>query len=143
MAIPQIEASVKDLVQYIFIDNKHDNKVLMNLPQGESGIRNNHDLFVFFVDLLCKGLVMLYGNADNKVPLETLTTEQLGYVTHKLRNAAIDLKVTTREVVSPDGNPVLMKPCIYKGDTEELNSYSLRLVTQNIEYNIQFELLRI
>ena len=143
MVTAEVDASLNELVRYIFIDNKQDNIVYMNLPYGESGIRDNHDLFVFFVDLLCKGLVMLYGNEDNKVPIDTLTQQQLAYVTAKLKNAGIDLKVMQKEIVTINRNPILVKPRIYKGDDDTLDSYNLRIVSNNIEYTIAFALLRI
>lgn len=138
----EVEASVKELVQYIFQDNRNDSKIYMNLPFGETGIRDTHDLFTFFVDLLCKGLVLLFGDEQNKVALEKLNYHQISLVKHKLMNAGIELDITMSEVLPMDHN-VLIRPCIFKGDGDNLDDYSLRLVSKNIEYTIKFKLLRI
>lgn len=142
----EVEASLAELVRYIFIENKTDAKVYMNIPYGEHGIRDNHDLFVFCLDLLCKGLVLLYGDEQNKVPIDSLSQEQLAFVTRKLLNAGILLKVETQEIITPQPeclHSLAIKPRIYKGDGNDLTSYKMLLVSKRIEYAIQFELTRI
>jgi len=139
----EVETSLQGFVKFIFIENTSDAKVYMNLPQGDQGIRDNHDLFVFCTDLLCKGLVLLYGNEENRVPIDSLTSEQLQYVKTKLLNAGIDLKVDIKQIVSMVSESPNVKPCIVKGDGEDLSSYKLRLVSKNFEYTIQFDLVRI
>ena len=137
------EANLRQLVQFIFVDNVRDSLVQLNLPNGENGIRDNHDLFVFFMDLLCKGLVMLYGGEDNKVPLESVTHEQLVYVTRKLKNAGIALSVDIKHVETHDGTKLTLPPCILKGETGELSDYKMRLVSSNVEYTIKFAIERL
>lgn len=139
----EVEASLAELVRYMFIENKTDTKVYMNIPYGEHGIRDNHDLFVFCLDLLCKGLVLLYGDEQNKVPIDSLSQDQLAYVTMKLLNAGILLKVETKEIITPQPDSLAIKPRIYKADGNELTSYKMLLVSKGIEYTIQFELTRI
>lgn len=140
----QVEATLHDLVEFMFLHNKNNTKVLLNLPYGEDAIRNNHDLFVFLLDMLCKGLVLLYGDQDRKVPIESLTQEQLAHVTQKLKNAGIILKVDIIPIEMVDGATIMsMKPSIYKGATEELKDYKMRLISKSVEYTIRFELARV
>jgi len=139
----QVEASLQDLVNFMFVENKHNSKIYLNLPSGEDGIRDNHDLFVFLLDLLCKGLVTLYSDTDKKVALDSLTTEQLTYITKKMMNAGIKLLVSTRELIDIPGHTTPIRPGIYKDSGDNLTDYSMRIVSKNLEYTIQFELVRI
>jgi hypothetical protein len=137
----EIEASVQELVEVIFLKNRDDSKIYMNLPYGESGIRNTHDLFIFLIDLLSKGLVLLYGDENKSVTLDCLNFENLNYVKRKLLNAGIQLDIQTKEAINM-GVPV--RPCIIKSDdNDELENYCLRLVSQHMEYNVSFKLIRI
>lgn len=146
--VQHVEATLEALVEYLFLNNKNDSKVFLNIPYGDDGVRNNHDLFMFFVDMLIKGLVLLYGNEERKVPLDNLTREQLEYVQQKMKNAGVELKVNIAPVVIPPESeappqPLNLRPCIIKGETDELMDYKLRVVSNNIEYTIQFELNRL
>lgn len=138
----EIEASVQELVELIFLKNRDDSKIYMNLPYGESGIRNTHDLFIFLIDLLSKGLVLLYGNENKTVSLECLNFENLSHVKKKLLNAGIQLDIQTKEAINM-GVPI--RPCIIKDgdDNDDLKNYYLRLVSQHMEYNVSFKLVRI
>lgn len=139
----QVETSLHELVNFMFIENKHNSKIYLDLPSGEDGIRDNHDMFTFLLDLLCKGLVTLYGDSDKKIALDNLTSDQMAYVTKKLLNAGVKLHVTTKELIDIPGNSVLVRPGIFKEAGNDLIDYSLRLVSKNTEYTLKFELVRI
>lgn len=156
-----VEATLQGLVEYLFVGNKTDAKVYLNLPQGDDGIRNNHDLFMFFVDLLCKGMVFLYGNEDRKLSLDKLTPEQLEFIKKKLRNAGVELRVNIAPVdfLDPTNQhqEAYIKPCIVKNNNSEcsqgsqgsqdsqdnLEDYVLRIVSNKVEYSISFALVRL
>ena len=127
----------------MFLDNKFDTRISLNLPGGETGIRNNHDLFIFLLDLLCKGIVLLYGDADHRVPIDALTQEQLAYLTKKMANAGIVLTVDIVPISTIINDVVAVKPCIIKGANDELHEYKMRIVSKNIEYTIRFSLRRV
>lgn len=137
-----VESTLQGLVEFLFLNNKNNTKVYLNLPSGEDGIRNNHDLFVFLVDLLCKGIVLLYGDDQKRVPIETMTEEQTEYIISKLKNAGILMTVNVQQIETADNMTISMKPAIYKGETDELEDYRLRLISKNIEYTIKFEIMR-
>lgn len=136
----QMEATMSGLVEYVF-RNEKNTKIYLNLPFGEEGIRNDHDLFLFFVDLLCKGLVLLYGNGGQRVLIDNLSFENIDYVKSKLKNAGVILNIQTKEVIGDKS--IVVKPAIVsEGNTNTLKDYVLRIVTNGLEYNISFELLR-
>lgn len=136
----QMEATMSGLVEYVF-RNEKNTKIYLNLPFGEDGIRNDHDLFLFFVDLLCKGLVLLYGNGGQRVLIDNLSFENIDYVKSKLKNAGVILNIQTKEVIGDKS--IVVKPAIVsEGNTNTLKDYVLRIVTNGLEYNISFELLR-
>jgi hypothetical protein len=137
-----VESTLHGLVQYIFIDNTDDAKVYMNLPHGEHGIRDNHDMFVFCIDLLCKGLVVLYGDTPYSVCLESLSMNQIDFVKKKMANAGLLLKLDTSHVESETF--LMNRPRIVKiDDDDKLTSYRMHITSSDIEYTIHFDFIRI
>lgn len=82
-----VEMHVNDLAEFIFLKNVNDSIVYLTL----NGLEDTKDLFFFCLDLFCKGLVLLYGNAENKVNLDDITMDMFNTIRKKLRNAKIDI----------------------------------------------------
>jgi hypothetical protein len=82
-----VDMSVNDLASFLFIRNVDNKSISININEG--GIQNTRDLFCFCLDLLFKGLILLYGE-DNKVLVNALTLEQFDVIKRKLRCANIE-----------------------------------------------------
>jgi hypothetical protein len=81
---------VQDLANFIFVENKNNLNVIIEI----SSIKSNQELFFFLFDLLCKGLVLVYGENDsNQVCLNHLTIEQFEFMKTKFKNAHIKLNI--------------------------------------------------
>lgn len=86
---------VQDLANFIFVANKNNSNIVIEL----SSITNNKDLFFFLFDLLCKGIVLVYGKDQaNKVCLNHLTIDQFEYIKKKFKNAHIQLHIIMYDV---------------------------------------------
>lgn len=75
-----VDMSINSLADFVFIKNTTNKTVQLNI----NGIDNTRDLFCFCLDMLCKGLVMTFGQ-DNKVALNELTLEDFQVVQEKLK----------------------------------------------------------
>ena len=90
-----LDVHADDLTRLVFIEN-HRNKTYA-LCLG--GVETSKDLFFFMLDLLCKGLVFLYGNGEPAIDLAEVTTEQFQNVGQKLACAGIIVHLKTEMIV--------------------------------------------
>lgn len=65
--------------EYMFRTNTGDRIIQLNLE----GIENNKDLFLCFIDLFCKGLVLCYGMGSKSIDFDCLTIERFAYMKKK------------------------------------------------------------
>jgi hypothetical protein len=81
---------VQDLANFIFVENQNNLNVIIEI----NSIKSNQELFFFLFDLLCKGLILVYGEkGSNKVCLNHLTIEQFEFMKTKFKNAHIKLDI--------------------------------------------------
>lgn len=129
-------SDIAKFVEYMFIDNNKDRLVELCLE----GIENNKDLFLFFIDLFSRGLVMCYGNPLNFDDLDEI---KFGYIQKKLANAGIDIHLVITK------NPVPLATSINSAEIDEednhkpLESYVFRIIKSNYTYHITFSLRRL
>ena len=113
--------NINDFADFVFIKNVND--ALVELSLG--GVENNLDLFCFFVDLVCKGLVLLFGK-ENKVELDSVSMEDFKRVQHKMHLLGIDVILD----VKPNENnlPVSMNVADFENfpPNNDLESYKFK-----------------
>lgn len=80
-----INLEVNDLANFLFIQNKNDAVIELNL----GGIKNTFDLFCFLLNILCKGIVLMFSPDTMKFDIDSITSEQFAVATTKLANAGI------------------------------------------------------
>lgn len=132
-----IDMEVDQLASFIFLKNTNNNIIELSL----GGVENNKDLFCFFVDLLCKGLVLLFGR-DNKLDVDEITEDDFRLVMTKMSLASIKVHLTVflNDIGLPIG--VNIRDIENLSDDLELNKYQFVVVSEKFIYRIHFELAR-
>lgn len=130
-----VHVSVDDAIELIFVDNVNDAKLELSLD----GIETTRDLFYFIVDMAFKGLVRLFGDANRRICIDSITRDQFGQVVRKLRNAGIvcDLLIEPNDGLRAPGIDALNQ-CIEA--SAPLSEYSLHMFTSSYLYTIRFHL---
>jgi hypothetical protein len=147
MQTAELSFNVDDLARYIFTENTNDARIQLCLH----GIQNSRQLFVFLVNLLCKGLLYLYGNPVGpaaaatapqvrSVDVHALSEDQLDYVRGRLRLAGIDVKVVPfpnleDEPPSSDIHDIAQSLPV----DAPLQDFVFRIVTRDVIYKVHFE----
>ena len=126
------EVGIDLLAEFVFQANKSDAVIELGL----NGLVDAKDLFFFCVDLMIKGLVMLYA-VDGRVPIETVTLEQFEHVAMKMGNAHLHPHLHITE--KPEG----MKPSVKMPDESvsnhlPLEKYYLYIHSYADTYHINF-----
>ena len=133
---------MNELVKFVFSDNKHNNRMVIE----SSDFKNTRDLYFFCIELTMKGMAFLYGDENEKVDIELLSIEQLDNIKIKLSNAAIELNVDIKPVltnIENDKNTEIIYN-IPHNDLEinyKLEDYSLKLIKKNMLYIITFKIM--
>lgn len=133
--IPHLELKVDDLANFVFVKNVNNAVIQLELD----GLRDAYDMFCFCVDLLCKGLVILYGGEDQKLDIDALTMEQFLHIRQKMLCMGFDVHLDA----SPNSEAI--KPCItivqrIDRDINTIKQFSLKIVSPLNKYIITFEL---
>lgn len=133
---------ITELVKFVFSDNRHNNRMVIE----SSDFKDTRDLYFFCIELTMKGMAYLYGDENQKVDIEQLSAEQLDNIKNKLSNAAIELIVDIKPVIT-NINTETHTEIIYHiptKNTEEaskLEEYSLKLIKKENLYDIRFKIM--
>ena len=125
---------ITELVKFVFSDNRHNNRMVIE----SSDFKDTRDLYFFCIELTMKGMAYLYGDENQKVDIEQLSAEQLDNIKNKLSNAAIELIVDIKPVITnidTETHTEIIYDIPPKNTEEEskLEEYSLKLIN---EFNI-------
>lgn len=135
-----MELSIDQFAEYVFLS--HDPKYRIDLTVVK-GLETPKDLFCFCLDLLCKGLVIMYGNGESRVLIEELTAEQFKSVNDRLGLLGIKchLDVIPMESDVSYNDRLLRVAQIYSApDNMPLEDYQIELVGNQATYKIKFSL---
>ena len=139
------DINVNDLARYIFIKNRFDKEIILNI---KNGINNTNDLYHLILDLFFKGIILLHG-IDNKFELNTINIEQITVVVNKLQNANIYTCIETKELTDEIRNIENIHQHIITEsfeisrhmDSNELNNYKFNIILNDLLYEIHFDIL--
>lgn len=129
---------ITEFSEYMFKNNTNNRKIQLNLE----GIENNKDLFLFFIDLFCKGLVICFGE-NNSIDFDTLDLDKFAYIKQKMGNAGIHINL------SIDQNPIYMNTSINSAEIDSqdpnksVHEYVFKIYKGELTYNITFTLGRV
>lgn len=135
-SLPYVDVSVNDLVEFLFIANVNDAKIEMSMD----GIENNKDMFMFCLDVFCKGLVILHGKGNKSVELDKVSMEDFNVVRKKMMNAGIDVQLEIdaskkSEVSSLNFDIISSLP-----DNLDVDKYHFEVCSPTGTYVIRFKL---
>lgn len=139
------DINVNDLARYIFIKNRFDKEMILNI---KNGINNTNDLYHLILDLFLKGILLLHG-IDNKFELNTITFEQITLVVKKLHNAkiytCIETKILTDEIRNIENiHQHIIRESLEISqhmDSNELDNYKFNIILNDMLYVIYFDIL--
>ena len=131
----ELPATVSQLPHLIFCGNEVDAKLDVKL----GGLSDAKDLFHFWLDILTKGIVMLYGGPERRVSLGDLGADRIQKLAQKLANAGVVLKVVS-EPVSEEGSPPSVSFDV-KGPAHLLSSYFFCINSADSLIRISFDLM--
>ena len=92
MSALNIQMHIDYFADFMFVKNINNAIIDLTLPT----VDNNKDMFFFLVDLICKGLILLYG-INNKVDLDSLKIDDFVYIQKKLNLAGINVDLNIEE----------------------------------------------
>ena len=132
---------ITELVKFVFSDNRHNRMVIES-----SDFQDTRDLYFFCIELTMKGMAYLYGDENQKVDIEQLSAEQLDNIKNKLSNAAIELIVDIKPVITnidTESHTEIIYDIPPKNTEEEskLEEYSLKLIKKQNLYDIRFKIM--
>ena len=134
--LPYVDVSINDLTGFLFLRNKDNATVELSLE----GIENNKDMFMFCIDLFCKGIVLLYGEGSNYIELDKLTMENFDVIRKKMNNAGIEVLLEIDQDQKHSTSSINFDHIMQQPDNWDIERYYLELRTPEITYNIRFKL---
>jgi len=138
------DMNINDFADFVFQKNTTNKAIGLSL----NGIENTKDLFCFCLDILCKGLVLLFGSGD-RVCIQDLSFEDFGQVTEKMKCIGIKCKLETFDVETPPDtlidlwtqNLLNVHRVRTSDDNLQLEDYNFDIQTNTLIYRIRFELV--
>jgi hypothetical protein len=93
-----VSLEIDDLAEFVFCRNVDNKPIELSL----GGIASPKDLFCFAVDMLCKGLVLMFGTGG-RVVVEELSFDQISLVQKRMKALGIQIDL----VVEPPDEALL------------------------------------
>jgi hypothetical protein len=137
--------SLNDFPKLVFVSNKDDAKIQFSLGDNHN-LKTAHDLFFFFVDLLIKGIVLLFAQGDEgsrSVVIGDLSAENIELLKRKFANIGV---VLTVEAVPNEGDPPkarIMYELSDQAGGDVLENYRMKLVDVACTYFVRFKMMRV
>jgi hypothetical protein len=133
-----VDMDVSDFAEFMFVRNVNNSIIELSL----GGVENNKDLFCFLVDLLCKGLVLMFGQ-NNRLEIENLTLEDFLALKRKMGLAGIQVNLD----ITPNTENTPCSVNIYDieqyPDDALLQDYKFIVTSPGSIYQIGFNLVKV
>lgn len=131
-------SDILEFATYMFLENKLNRIIRLDLQ----GIENNKDLFLFLIDLFCKGLVICYGE-NNTVNFDDLDITKFNNIKQKMLNAGIIINLNIIENLFSLPTHINSTEIDSEFDNKELEEYIFKIFKGYQIYEITFSLVRI
>jgi hypothetical protein len=132
-----VDMHIDDLAEFMFMKNINDAIIEMSL----GGVENTKDLFCFFVDLMCKGLVLLFGK-ENRIELDQLSMDDFKLVQHKMSLAGIAVNLNIEPNSTNLPTSLNIRDIDTFPDNNPISSYFFVIISPSIIYKISFGISR-
>ena len=137
--VREASIGIDQLAEFVFVGNVRNARLQLNVP----GIQGTRDLFYFLVDLLCKGLVLMFG-ANGRIMLDELTQEQFDQASARLLLSGVRCHVQLGAPEPPQNRPPVSTMMMHPPDPTDsapIETYKLRLATPLLTAVIWFSLV--
>ena len=139
------ELEVDDFAKFVFLHNESNKHISLSL----SGIDTTKDLFCFCLDMLCKGIVLLFGGEDKRVAVQDLSFENFESVCDKMKCLGIKCTLQTFETEETIEssldlwvqNILNIQRIQNSEDNKNLTEYHFDILTTNTLYRVTFDVL--
>ena len=131
----KLDVSLDDLPRLVFVDNSRDMKLALTMDNVE----NSRDLFQFLVNLLTRGIVLLYGRGSQSVSLDTLGAVEIETLKRKLSNAGIELLIDITDSMSQQLGVVFL---VDEDNSGDLGAYRMRITDSRNQIHVGFRITR-
>ena len=128
-----VNMHIDNFADFMFLKNTQD--AIIDLSLG--GIESSKDLFCFLVDLLCKGLVLLFGS-NGSVELESITENDFELVVKKMSNAGIKVMIEVKPNHTGRSLGIVFDE---QANFPKLEEYFMDIIANDRIYHIRFELI--
>lgn len=139
------ELEVDDFAKFIFLRNESNKHIALSL----SGIDTTKDLFCFCLDMLCKGIVLLFGGDVKRVAVQDLSYENFEVVCDKMKCLGIKCRLETFEAEETlestldlwVQNVLNIQRIQNSDENKNLTEYNFDIQTKETLYRITFDIL--
>ncbi len=130
-----VDMEVDDFATFLF--KRNINNAIVELSLG--GVENNKDLFLFLVDLVCKGLVLLFGE-ENRVELDNVTSDDFNMIRKKLSCAGINVDLMV-EINDGDIPGINLYEIENIAEDTPLEQFKFKITSISYVYTLRFKLV--
>jgi hypothetical protein len=131
-----VDVDINQLAHFVFVRNVDDAVVEVSLE----GLSTSKDLFYFCLDLFCKGLVLMFGDANDQVNLASLSLEDFQKLQKRMLLAGIKVHLNVEETNSS-------QPKVDIGEIElmpenlNISEYVFKVQMPSMMYKVSFEMV--
>jgi hypothetical protein len=129
-----LNMQIDDFADFVF--NKNEKNAVIELSLD--GLKDSRELFCFFVDLLCKGLVLMHGE-NGQIELDSITEEQFASVAKKMILMGIRVHLT----ITPNDTHRKLGVRFEDIVREKFEDYELCILADSKIYSIKFSFVNI
>lgn len=141
-------ASLEEYASIMFCQNQNDN----DLPLLLDEVATSKDLFCLCIDLLCRGLILMFGNSTHHVELSDLSMQQFEMLKNKMKRGGIipHLSVAPFQNPLPElldkhniRNTINSHEIISYPDNMPLEEYNFSVTTSDKIFTVRFHIQRL
>lgn len=134
-----MDIHVDELAAFVF----KKNPVGASCNLSIEGIETTKDLFFFLLDLLCKGIVMLFGQNGVTVDLSTISRDNFQLVAKRMAAAGIVVRLALPDCAVCDLTQINIPQLTAMPDNAPLESFVFRIAFNSVMYELSFALSRV
>jgi len=123
---------IDEFVDFIFI--KNNNNINIELP-----VENNKELLCFCIDLMCRGLVLLFGS-NKRIELDNISMNDFEIIKNKMALAGIHINLNIIPNIENKPIRVNIRDIDNYPDNLNLKDFKFTVITLDFIYSVTFEI---